>query len=249
MLDNINIFINKEGKIEENKSFIIDIFSNKYELAILTFSIYLVGVLYQILKLIGGFTSNIKLGNLMFFSFSNSVNDFLIIFGVSFIFFFLSFIVTFSLIKILNFLNLNNNKCIKIIIICFVSIFYIFIMYLNNGFESVKTSIYLLIPIILSIIISGLLIFNNFNKKLFYIFLGLFLIYSFYLMLYDGIKYYACDEFKCNSEKENCVLLEYKNDKYGFTLYGDIYKIDEFKSFFTSDYFTSKSYLNNECKE
>lgn len=242
------IFINKIQE-EKNKNFIIDIFSNKYEIAILTFLVYLMGVFYQILKLIWWFTTNIKLWNLMFFSFSSSIDDFLIIFWVSFIFFFLSFLITHIIIKILNLFNSYNNKCLKYLIIFLVIIFYGFLLYINNGFVSIKIALYLLIPIILSITISWLLIFNNFNKKFFYIFLWLFLIYGFYLMLYDWIKYYACDKLKCNSEKENCILLEYKNDKYWFTWNWDVYKLDEFKSFFTSDYFNSESYLNNECEE
>jgi len=56
MFDKYKISVNEISinEVQENKkkNFIIDIFSNKYELAILTFSIYLVGVLYQILKLI-----------------------------------------------------------------------------------------------------------------------------------------------------------------------------------------------------
>jgi hypothetical protein len=38
MFDRLNIFVNQEAKKEENsKNFLIEIFSNKYEIAIITF--------------------------------------------------------------------------------------------------------------------------------------------------------------------------------------------------------------------
>ncbi len=41
MFDKINIYINEENKKEKLNNFIIKLFSNKYEIAFLTFTIYL----------------------------------------------------------------------------------------------------------------------------------------------------------------------------------------------------------------
>jgi len=52
MFDKFNIIFNQEEKKEEKSSnFLIEIFSSKYEIAIITFLIYFSGVLYQFFKL------------------------------------------------------------------------------------------------------------------------------------------------------------------------------------------------------
>lgn len=97
-----------------------------------------------------------------------------------------------------------------------------------------------MIPFLLSVIITCLIIFNLFNKKYFFIFNLLYLFFWFYILQYDWPKYYACEKLKDNTAEENCFIIIYKNDKYWFTWSWDIYKLDEFKSFFTSEYFKIK---------
>ena len=249
MFDKLNIFINQGVKKEDSsKNLLIDIFSNKNELAILTFSIYFVWVLYQILKLIWWFNTNIKLWNLMFFSFSHSINDFLIIFWISFIFFFLTSIIVFFLNLLFSFANYKNNKFIWYLIL--ILIFFL-IFFLNNFFWwyklDTKTIMFILTPYLLSLWLVAVLLIHKkkLTKKNFYIFLTLFLFYWFLFFLYWWIKYYWCEKIRDNNSEENCFLLDYKNDKYWFTWNWDIYKLDEFKSFFTSDYFKNKTSSQN----
>lgn len=68
-------------------------------------------------------------------------------------------------------------------------------------------------------------------------------------MLYGSGKYYWCEKIRENIWEKDCVLLEYKNDKYWFTWKGDVYKLDEFKSFFTKDYFDNLEKENVNKKQ
>jgi len=234
----------KEEKKEKTKNLEIlsEIFSNKSELAILTFSIYFFWVLYQIFKLIWWFNSQLKLWNLMFFSFSNSINDFLIIFWISLIFFFLTFSVVYIINFIFSFINFNNNK-ITWYIILFITFWIIFSLtfYWKNNLENINYII-IWIPYLLSLWIIAVLLIHKmkFTKNLFYIFISLFLLYWFVVNLLWWPKYYWCEKIRNNNSEKDCFLLEYNNDKYWFTWSWDIYKLSEFKSFFTYDYFKNK---------
>ncbi|MDD3145293.1 MAG: hypothetical protein PHV23_04250 [Candidatus Gracilibacteria bacterium] len=248
MFDKFNIIFNHEVKKEEKTKFsLIDLFPNTKELAVITFLIYFLGVLYQILKLIGAFTTNPKLGNLMFFSFSNSINDFLIIFGVSFVLFFLTFLITFLINVILHSFNFSKNK-FRAFLLFVLSYELILGIYQFSGgdlFNKKYVIIILSIGYIISIVLSGLIIYKKITKVILYIFIGLYILYGFFIMLYSGVKYYGCENIRDNYAEKDCFLLEYKNDKYGFTGKGDIYKLDEFKSFFTSDYFKNQTSSGN----
>lgn len=243
MFDKINFFINKEWEIEENKNFIITIFKNKEEIALITFWIYFLWVFYQILKLIWGFTTNPKLWNLMFFSFSNSLNDFLIIFWIAFVFFFLTFLITFLINIFLHFINFSKNKFIAFLLFLLSYGLMLWIYQLSwwSLFNKKYIIIILSIWYIVSIILSGLIIYKKLTKIIIYTFIFLYIIYWFFIMLYSWVKYYWCENIRDNVAEKNCFLLEYKNDKYWFTWNWDIYKLDEFKSFFTSDYFKNKT--------
>jgi len=247
MFDKFNIFYKGKEEIDKKeksiKSEILsEIFSNKSELAILTFSIYLFWVLYQILKLTWWFTTQLKLWNLLFFSFSNSINDFLIIFWFSLICFFLTFFVVFIINFIINFIfsfiNFDNNKIIWYIIL-FITFWVIFLIafYWNYNLEKF-TYIIIGVPYLFSLILVAILTIHKkeLTKKIFYIFVFLFLIYGFLLNLYWWTKYYWCEKIRDNNSEKDCFLLEYKNDKYWFTWNWDIYKLSEFKSFFTTEY-------------
>lgn len=243
MFDKLNIFINNE-KEEKPKSFLLEIFSNKHELAIITFVIYFTGVIYQILKLIWWFTVSPILGNLYFFSFSNSLNDFSIIFWYTLIIFILSFLLVFSPNYLLDkFVYLKNRS--KIFIWFWFSIIFLLLLwlmyYVNNTIFKWWIYIYVILPYLISIILTIFILTNKWiSKNLFYVFSWLFFIYWFVAMLYGSGKYYWCLNVMKNTDKD-CILFEYKNDKYWFTWKWDIYNLDEFKSFYTSDYFKNQS--------
>lgn len=222
-----------------NLNFLRKFFNNKYEIAILTSWVYLLGVVFQVLKLIWGFTTTPKIGNLMFFSFSNSLNDFCIIFWVSLIFFMLSF----TTVGIINFfikeLNTSGSRFIGVLLLLLTFVVVLFVGD-RSGWElwDIKKAIFILFPFTLSTIILWYLLFNSIlTKRAFYIFLSGFLLYGFFQLLYYSDSYYGCDQLRCNDANKNCILLEYKNDKYGFTWDWDVYKLDAFTSFYTVNYF------------
>lgn len=241
MFNKTNLFIfNTESKEKESKNFVLDIFSSKYEIAIWTFLIYLSGVLFQIFRLIWWFTTDLKLWNLMFFSFSNSLNDFWIFFWISLIFFLLSFWIVFILNIFLKGFNVKNNTCITVLSLFLSFAIVMSIYYYANGwnFWSILNVWITSIPYVLSVCLSGFIIYKwVLEKKVFYTFLVLFMLYWFFLLLLDPTRYYGCNQIRCNDEIKNCILFEYKNDKYWFTWDGDIYNLNEFKAFYTSHYF------------
>lgn len=245
MFDKLNIFINNENKEESPKSFLLEIFSNKHELAIITFVIYFTGVVYQILKLIWWFTVSPVLGNLYFFSFWNTINDFSIIFWYTLIMFIFSFWIIFSSNYILDkFVYLEGKSKIFIwfwFTIIFVLVFWLMYNINNTIIKSLSLFSIVMIPYILSIILSIIILTKKLTSKItFYVFFGLFYIYWFVAILYWSGKYYWCLNVIENTDKD-CILIDYKNDKYWFTWSWDVYNLDEFKSFYTSDYFKNQS--------
>lgn len=252
MFDKINININTTKIQEEknSKNIILDIFQNPHEIAFITFSIYFTGILYQIFKLVWIFNLKFKLWNLLFFSFSHSLSDFSILFWYSLII----FILTFFLVHIINLwlkkINFNNNKIIDILLLfcTFEIIIYSYDKTWLDFTNFLNFFIYFT-PYLFSIILSWIIIYyNKLSRKIFYIFLTLFILYWFFILWIWSWKYYWCEKIRCNDAKKDCFLLEYKNDKYWFTLNWDIYKLDEFKSFFTKEYFDNKSYSWIICK-
>jgi hypothetical protein len=179
--------------------------------------------------------------NLLFFSFSSSINDFLIIFWYSFIIFILTFFVVFLPNLIFNeVLPLRNRSKIFLIIwfwIVFICIWLLIFNVTNN-----YSNYYIYIPYFISLVLTIIFFIKNLNfKTYFYSLLLSFYLYWFIIMLISWVKYYWCENTRDNIAEKNCFLLEYKNDKYWFTWNWDIYKLDEFKSFFTSDYFKNKT--------
>lgn len=210
-----------------------------YEITMITIFIYLSGVLYQVLKLVWWLTKEPNIWNLIFFSFSSSLNDFGVFFWYSFIIYFLSFTVIFLVSFLLRKVNVKRDKKVSylfstIILILFIVIYFFAIPW-NKGVTSFT---FYITPFILSSILAWLILYKrNVQKSIYYIFLILFIVYWFFMLLYGSSKYYACNQIRCNDAIKNCVLLEYKNDKYGFTGDGDIYNLDEFKAFYTYNYF------------
>lgn len=239
MFDKLNIFINSKKKKDIPKNIILEIFSSKYDLAIITFLIYLSWVLYQILKLIWWFTVSPVLWNLYFFSFSNTVNDFLIIFWYTLIIFILTFILILLSGKIINIFKINKTYSnVTYIIWLLVILSLIFWFFFYKKYMKIDLLLIIMLPYIFSSIITYyILTKKKISKTLFYLFFWLFFIYWFFSLLYWSWKYYWCENLIKN-EPENCILLDYKNDKYWFTWSGDIYKVEEFKSFYTSEYYT-----------
>ncbi len=242
MFDKLNIFINQGVKKEESsKNFLIEIFSNKYEIAIITFWIYFSGVLYQFLKLTWIFNNKLMIWNLVFFSFSNSINDFLIIFWYSLIIFILTFFIVFLPNLIFNEVLFLRNRS-KIFLIIWFWIVFICIWLLIFNVTNNYSNYYIYIPYFISLVLTIIFFIKNLNfKTYFYSLLLSFYLYWFIIMLISWVKYYWCENIRDNIAEKNCFLLEYKNDKYWFTWNWDIYKLDEFRSFFTSDYFKNQT--------
>lgn len=241
MFDKLNIFINNEKKEETPTNLLVEIFSSKYEIAIIIFLIYLAWVLYQIFKLIWWFKVSPVLGNLYFFNFWNTINDFLIIFWYTFLMFIFSFLIVFPPNYLLDkFVYLKGKSKIFIWFwfIIGVLIVYWLMYYINTSvMKNLSIISVVMVPYILSMILSILVLNQKWiSKTIFYIFFWLFYIYWFLAILYWSGKYYWCFNVMENTDKD-CILIEYKNDKYWFTWKWDIYNLDEFKSFYTSDYF------------
>lgn len=234
MFDKLNIFINNEKKEEKIKNIFTDIFADKYEI---TFLIYLSWIFYQILKLIWGFKVSPIFWNLYFFSFANTINDFWIIFWYSFILFTVSWLVIIILNYMLHKFNIKDNKKLSYIlsIIPLLLVCIAFYQVWTNIFE-IKNSL-LLIPYIIWTISSFILLkYKKSLKKQIYISFWLFFFYWFLILLYWSWKYYWCENINIIDLKKECILFDYKNDKYWFTWSWDIYDINQFKSFYTYDY-------------
>lgn len=224
---------------KKSKNIFINIFSNKLEITIITFIFYLFWVLYQILKLIWWFFYEPRIENLLFFSFSNSINDFLIILGIAIIFFILSIAIStmiYTPIKVcLNFINIKllkrYNNQITIFFSC--SVFFLLTFFIVTPKASFFTHFLVFITFFAAII------FLTYYKKIiekrfFYMFFSAFYSIFFFVMLYWSLSYYWCFKVEKNLTKKDCVLLKYKNDKYWFTRNWEIYKLDDFKYFYTN---------------
>lgn len=245
MFDKLNIFINNEKKEEPSKNLLVEIFSNKYEIAIITFLIYLAWVLYQIFKLIWWFKVSPVLGNLYFFNFWNTINDFLIIFWYTFLMFIFSFLIVFPPNYLLDkFVYLKGKSKIFIwfwFLIAFLIVLWLIYYVDSNIFNNFNNLFIVIVPYFISVILTIFIIIKKWiSKSLFYVFFWLFFIYWFFWLLYWSGKYYWCLNVMENTDKD-CILIDYKNDKYWFTWKGDVYNLNEFKSFYTSDYFKNQS--------
>lgn len=231
-----------ENNNSEN-NFFINIFSNRGGLWIVTFSLYMFWVFYQLFKLLWWFVSELKVWNLLFFSFSNSLNDFLTIFWISFLYFILSFLtiflffiivkIFFELFFYINFFKKHFLKFKNISILFWVFVFLIFLFFWIEKNEPgfLKSFYYVIFP---PFIFSFLLL--CFYKKerlkiIFYIFSFLFSLFWFFMMIIWAPEYYWCLKTKNYEIEKDCIIITYKNDKYWFWKDGNIYKLDEFKSF------------------
>ncbi|EKE30153.1 MAG: hypothetical protein ACD_2C00035G0002 [uncultured bacterium (gcode 4)] len=238
---------NQEQKTFELLVLIKSILTNKEKLAVIMIFIYLFGLVYQFMKIVW-VDRKPQFSYLIFFSFSNTINDFLII--VWNIFWY--FILTFSLIYITiltiswyKFKNAFSNKIYwilhSLILLIIISIF----SYKNlnlKSFDSVIKIFITVIPYLLWVFLSYVIFtWKKWKESTLYLFFLTYFFYWFILLLVWWEKYYACEKLRDNDPIKNCFILTYKNDKYWFTWNWDVYKLDEFKSFFTADYIKNKT--------
>jgi hypothetical protein len=247
MFDKLNIFIkNNKEKEKSNNNFLLKLFSNKWELALITFVWYLTWVIYQIFKLTWILNNDFMVWNLVFFSFSSSINDFLIIFWYSFIIFILSFSIIFLpnlFFDKVVFIK-NRSKIFQFLWFCIIFTGIWFLIYKETYNNS---NYYIYIPYIISLVLTVIFFIKKLSlKTYFYSIFFSFYLYWFVIMLISWVKYYWCEKIRCNDANKTCFLLEYKNDKYWFTWQWDIYKLDDFKAFYTYDYIKNNIETWNE---
>lgn len=58
-----------------------------------------------------------------------------------------------------------------------------------------------------------------------------------YLSLRKKLEIYCEEKTEYFNDNSKCIKFNYKNDKYWFSWSWSVYKLDEFKSFYTKDYF------------
>lgn len=238
------------------------ILPNDKDIIYFSIIIYFLWVIYQIFMLTRVFTEDSKMGNLPFFSFTSSINDFLIILWKTIINLFYFFMFLFVFLLVINLIIfifkvitkkdnklfcINDNKytIIYSLIISFFALFpFFFSAKLTINYISLTT---IIIPYILCILFVWLLIKKKITKNILYVFIFLSLLPLFFTNLIWPLKYYWCKNLICNDIKD-CVLLVYQNDKYWFTWNWDVYKLEEFKSFYTYHYFKDEIYDPSMCE-
>lgn len=242
------IFSKKEETKEKNNEqeflpLIKWIIKDKEKIAIIIAVVYLVWVIYQFLKII--IWTNLKpiFSHLIFFSFWNTINDFFIVLLNILIYFILTFGFIYSIIIVCLWFNLKSkykpqtNKIIHIIILIMISSLIIYQVYNKES----KLTLFLIISlyIIWTYLSYFITAWTKWNELKLNTVIWIYIAYWLYVVAFGWWKYYACDNLKNNTSEKNCVLLIYKNDKYWFTGSWDVYNLENFKSYFTSEYFNN----------
>jgi hypothetical protein len=163
---------------------------------------------------------------LEFFSYTNTINDFMYIIGfsltITLLFFFIQIFINF-LIELIYFKKIKIVFQIIIPILPFIWLWYY--IWTKNPPWNV-----LIIYSIFSLLFTIYYYFTFFNKKIFfYIFIIIYHIIIFFLLVFNPSYINACIKIESNK----CIELVYKNDKYGFWKDWHIYNIKDFKVFKT----------------
>ena len=203
-----------------------NVFSNTDNIKKYSLIIFLVWIFYQLFKIL----INSNLASLEFFSYTNTINDFLYIiwfsFSITFLFLFIQMFILF-LIELTYFKKLKT--ILKIIVPILLFLWFLSYSYAKHTNWN-EFTIYLIF-ILLFIMYYYFITFNSYfkKKKDSYIIIIAYHILIFILLVFNPSYINACSKIDSNK----CIELVYKNDKYGFWKDWHIYNIKDFKVFKT----------------
>lgn len=188
---------------------------------------------------------------LQYFSYTNSINDFVIFISLWLIIYILWLLFSYFMIVFFWFISLLNKniwfKIISIILTLFLYSSFFYSVFINNIYSMSLWSMFMFLSI--HIIYCSVFI-SYFNLKVWkdflYNLLITFILIIFLLLTfpYIWISTIWCLEVNPIKNSTSCYEIYYKNDKYAFTTSNKVLKIDEFKSFYTkSEYISQFKYL------